>query len=108
MTTEGFDPRKLYRSEGPLESAEAASTVKSYKSEHEEIIFAALVAAPTPLTTEEIAAMSTLTHPQVWRRMASLAERGWIRRAGFGRNANGRKAATWEVVPREDPLQDRS
>lgn len=79
----------------PDTSMEAARSVIHQAAHHKKIVLAAIKDAG-PLTSEEIAALTRLTHAQVWRRTSDLKnERKIIDTGERRKNHSGRYAVVW-------------
>lgn len=93
----GFNPSVLHRTDDPDTSVQAAHSAKELRARHHEQIMDALRACG-PMTSEEMAEVTGLTHAMVWRRMRELCRAKLAKDSGARhRNSSGRKAIVWKA-----------
>lgn len=96
-----FEPKKLVRRRDPDTSKAAALSAGELRSKHHGIIMDCIFDYG-PLTSEEVAQRTQLTHPQTWRRMAELREKGLLVATSMRRpNVSGRMAIVWGLPDHE-------
>jgi predicted HTH transcriptional regulator len=86
---------QLARNTDPDTSKYAAESAATRAKRHKRITLTAII-ENGPSTSEEIAAMTSLTHAQAWRRVSDLKNDGKIFDTGVRRrNHSGRMAIVW-------------